>query len=250
LPGETHGSSSSLNAAGDAAVARNDGLPIDVREGDMKLVLLDRDGVINVPRKYHVKSPAELELIPGAAQAIVRLSRAGVRVAICTNQPEVARGVISRRQIDAIHEDLCQRIARQGGRLDLILCCTDDCRSAARKPGPGMLSDALRRFGARPSRTPFVGDQLEDLEAAANAHCPRVLVRSGNGRATERDGIPNNVRPVAIHDDLASFVDGYLATTANRGPTAIRQRPVCFVTSRKIRDYRRPRSQPRRAASQ
>jgi D-glycero-D-manno-heptose 1,7-bisphosphate phosphatase len=61
----------------------------------MKLVFLDRDGAINVPRKYHVKSPAELDFIPGAVAAIARLTEAGVRVAVCTNQPEVAQGVIS-----------------------------------------------------------------------------------------------------------------------------------------------------------
>ena len=177
----------------------------------MKLVLLDRDGVINVPRKFHVKSPAELKFIPGAADSIVRLSRAGVRVAICTNQPEVGRGIINRRQLDAIHQDLRQRLERLGGRLDLILCCTDDdCGSAAHKPGPGMLLDAMRRFGPHPARTPFVGDRLDDLEAAASARCLRVLVRSGTGSKTEREGTPVSVRPIAIHDDLAGFVDGYL----------------------------------------
>src|SRR4051794_8321308 len=79
---------------------------------NMRLVMLDRDGVINVPRKYHVKSPAEMELIAGAGEAIARLSRAGVRVAICTNQPEVTRGIINRLQLDAIHESLRRKLGR------------------------------------------------------------------------------------------------------------------------------------------
>jgi len=122
------------------------------------------------------------------------MSQAGVRVVICTNQPEVARRVINRRQLDAIHQSLCRQLARNGACIDLILCGTaDDRRSAARKPAPGMLLDAMQRFGAKPADTPFVGDQRDDLEAAANAHCLRVLVRSGNGRATEKKGFPNTV---------------------------------------------------------
>jgi D-glycero-D-manno-heptose 1,7-bisphosphate phosphatase len=201
----------------------------------MKVVLLDRDGVINVPRKYHVKSPAELELIAGAAEAIARLSEAGVRIVICTNQPEVARGIINRRQLDEIHQSLRQRLARTGARIDLILCCTDDDHSSgARKPAPGMLLDAMQRFGAKPADTPFVGDQREDLEAAANAHCRRVLVRSGNGRKTEEEGLPNTVQPIEVHDDLTAFVDHYLASKRKRRS---RRMPRLFM-SRKIRDYR------------
>src|SRR6478752_212145 len=214
---------------------------------NMRLVMLDRDGVINVPRKYHVKSPAELELIAGAGEAIARLSQAGVRIAVCTNQPEVARGIINRRQLDAIHETMRRQLGRMGARIDLILCCTDDCRSQARKPGPGMLIDAMRRFGAKPADTPFVGDQLDDLEAAAHARCRRVLVRSGNGARTEREGIPNTVRPMGVHDDLAAFVDRHLRTIglARLAPSRRREPSRLFI-SRAIRDYRRSRSQERR----
>jgi D-glycero-D-manno-heptose 1,7-bisphosphate phosphatase len=217
----------------------------------MRLVMLDRDGVINVPRKYHVKSPAELELIAGAGKAIARLSQAGVRVAICTNQPEVTRGIINRRQLDAIHESLRQRLGRMGGRIDLILCCIDDCNSAAHKPAPGMLLDAMRRFGAKPAETPFIGDQLDDLRAATSARCRRVLVRSGNGSKTEREGIPNTARPLEVHDDLAAFVDRYLGEKKlRRLPPSRRREPPRLFISRAIRDYRRSRSQPRREASE
>ena len=212
----------------------------------MKLVLLDRDGVINVPRKYHVKSPPELELLPGAAEALARLTRAGVRLAICTNQPQVARGIITQRQLDAIHEDLCARLARKGAHIDLVLCCTDDdCESAARKPAPGMLVDAMRQFGAKPADTPFVGDQVDDLEAAAKAGCARVLVRSGNGAKTER-GFPNTVQPVAVHDDLAAFVEAYLRGKQKRRPVPTRHEPPPAFRSRRLRDYQR--SHRRRAA--
>jgi D-glycero-D-manno-heptose 1,7-bisphosphate phosphatase len=218
---------------------------------NMRLVMLDRDGVINVPRKYHVKSPADMELIPGAGEAIAKLSRAGVRVAICTNQPEVSQGIINRRQLDAIHESLRRKLGRMGARIDLILCCIDDCRSAARKPAPGMLLDAMRKFGAKPADTPFVGDQLDDLRAAASARCQRVLVRSGNGLDTERQGIPNTLRPFEVHEDLAAFAGRYLRNKKlRRLPPSRRREPPRLFISRAIRDYRRSRSQPRREASE
>jgi D-glycero-D-manno-heptose 1,7-bisphosphate phosphatase len=72
-----------------------------------------------------------------------------------------------------------------------------------------MLLEAMRRFGAKPADTPFVGDQKSDLEAAANAHCLPVLVRTGLGGRTEADGVPQAARPVAVHDDLAAFAAAY-----------------------------------------
>src|SRR6185437_197980 len=110
-------------------------------EGDrgltMRTVLLDRDGVVTINRKYNVKSPSELCLIPGAAKAIARLNRSGVAVALCTNQPEVDKGIIDKRELDAIHRALRIMLARRHARLDLILCCTDDFPSDWRKPSPG-----------------------------------------------------------------------------------------------------------------
>jgi D-glycero-D-manno-heptose 1,7-bisphosphate phosphatase len=176
----------------------------------MRLVMLDRDGVITVNRERGIKTPAEIELIDGAGPAIARLNRAGVKVAVCTNQPEVEQGVINRRQLDEIHKALRRKLAEQGAYLDLILCCTADHKSPARKPGPAMLVDALRCFGAKPAATPFVGDQLTDLEAAARAKCPRVLVKTGLGKQTASEGLPNTVLPAEICEDIGDFVDRYL----------------------------------------
>ena len=175
----------------------------------MRTVLLDRDGVVTINRKYNVKSPAELCLIPGAAKAIARLNRSGVAVALCTNQPEVDKGIIDKRELDAIHRALRIMLARRHARLDLILCCTDDFRSDWRKPSSGMLFEAMRHLGAKPADTPFVGDQVSDLEAAAHAHCQPVLVRTGLGWATETACIPQYAKPVAIYNDLAAFADSY-----------------------------------------
>ncbi|MBS0219968.1 MAG: HAD-IIIA family hydrolase [Proteobacteria bacterium] len=173
----------------------------------MRTVLLDRDGVVTINRKYNVKSPAELCLIPGAANAIARLNRERVAVALCTNQPEVDEGIIRKCELDAIHHALQTMLARHDAWIDLILCCTDNFHSERRKPSPGMLFEAMRHLGAKSADTPFIGDQPSDLEAAANAHCRPILVRTGLGRLTERGSIPQYARPAAIYDDLSSFVE-------------------------------------------
>jgi len=177
----------------------------------MPLFLLDRDGVVVVNRPTNIKTPDDLTLIPGAADAIARLNDAGFDVAICTNQPEVARGIMSQAKLDVVHEALRRMLAARGAKLDLILCCGYDHKSPRRKPAAGMLREALSRYGATPSQTPYVGDQAEDLKAGFHAGCKRVLVRTGLGRKTLEAGMPDYVSPVAVHDDLAAVVQAQLA---------------------------------------
>ena len=176
----------------------------------MPLFLLDRDGVVVVNRKDNIKTPAGLELIPGAAEAIARLNGAGFDVAICTNQPEVARGAMSHGELDAVHEALTSMLAAKGARIGPILCCTCECKTPRMKPAAGMLREALAIYGARAAETPFVGDQVDDLKAAFHAGCPRILVRTGLGRRALEDALPQYVEPVAVHDDLAAAVDAHL----------------------------------------
>ena len=176
----------------------------------MPLFLLDRDGVMVVNRPTNVKTPDQLSLIPGAAEAIARLNGAGFDVAICTNQPEVARGVLSRAQLDYVHEGLRQMLAAHGAKVELVLCCTGDRKCTWMKPSGGMLREALARYGAASADTPFVGDQADDLKAAFHAGCQRVLVRTGLGRKTLAQGLPTYVAPVAVFDDLAGAVEAKL----------------------------------------
>ena len=178
-----------------------------------RLVLLDRDGVINFDRSDSVKSPDELALIAGSAAAIARLNTAGIKVAVVTNQSVVGRGVIPARQLEVIHERLAEMLARESARLDGLFVCTDPpgAPSLRRKPRPGMLIEALQRFSAQPGQTPMIGDDLRDLEAAHAAGCPRVLVRTGKGAATQAAGVPAALLPVAVHADLAAAVDALLA---------------------------------------
>ena len=177
----------------------------------MPLYLLDRDGVVIVNRATNVKTPDDLELLPGVAQAIARLNGAGFDVAICTNQPEVARGVLSQKQLDVVHEALRHMLAAEGAKVDMVVCCGYDHKSPRRKPAGGMLGEALARYRAIPAETPFVGDQVDDLKAAFHAGCRRVLVRTGLGRKTLEDGLPPYLSPVAVHADLAEVVDAQLA---------------------------------------
>jgi D-glycero-D-manno-heptose 1,7-bisphosphate phosphatase len=166
------------------------------------LVLLDRDGVVVVNRATNIKRARDIALIPRAARAIARLNAQAWRVAICTNQPEVARGAMSRAELDAVHQALRDMLAREGAVVDAVYCCTSTARSPWRKPSPGMLKAALQRYRARAQDTPFVGDQVDDLKAAFHAGCPRFLVRTGLGSKVLEQGIPDYVRPVTVADDL------------------------------------------------
>jgi D-glycero-D-manno-heptose 1,7-bisphosphate phosphatase len=143
-----------------------------------------------VNERTNVKRPDQLKLLPGAAEAIALLTAASVKVAICTNQPEIARGVMSREQL-----------------ADVVLCGTGTAKDPWDKPGPGMLREALARHDAVAAETPLVGDQLDNLRAAFHAGCRRVLVRTGLGAKTLARGLPDYVQPVTVANDLAAAVD-------------------------------------------
>lgn len=176
----------------------------------MRLCLLDRDGVVVVNCRDNIKRPEQLTLIDGVAEAIGRLNRAGVAVAICTNQPEVGRGAMTRSQLDAVHVALEARLGERGAFVDRIFVCTSIFKCPQRKPGPAMLREALAVHGASPAETPFIGDQVDDLQAAFHAGCRRVLVRTGLGRKTLAESLPDYVEPFAVYADLGEAVQGLL----------------------------------------
>ncbi len=176
-----------------------------------RLVLMDRDGVVVVNRRTSIKSPAGLTFIPGVPAAIRRLTTAGIKVAICTNQPEVARGIISREQLNHVHAALQAKLAAEGALVDLVLCSTSITKSPCLKPGPGMIRQALAHYDADAAVTPFIGDQLDDLQAAFHAGCPRILVLTGLGRKTLTGGMPDYVQPVLVAEDLSAAVESILA---------------------------------------
>ena len=180
------------------------------------LVLLDRDGVINQDLPTGVTTAEQFCLIPGSAAAIARLNREGLKVAVVTNQSVVGKGLISHAELDVIHTHLKTLLAQEGAHLDAVYACTDhpDKPTEFRKPGAGMLRQALTDFNENAANTPMIGDALRDLQAAQAAGCARYLVRTGKGAKTEADPALQSLQPVAILDDLAEAVDHWLQRAA------------------------------------
>lgn len=179
------------------------------------LILLDRDGVLNQDKPDdYVKSPGELVMLPGVGAAVAKLNARGWHVAICTNQACVGKGIIDEAMLGRIHEKLFDELARDGGgRIDALFFAPDPpwAQTDRRKPGPGMLREAMQRFRAAPNETVFIGDSLTDLLAGAKAGVRRILVRSGKGAQTQAKGIPPEVLPVTVAENLTDAVDRLLA---------------------------------------
>lgn len=168
------------------------------------LVLLDRDGVINVDTPTGVLTLEEFHFLPRALAAITMLTEAGFEIAICTNQSAIGKGWMQEADLTQIHTMMLESITRAGGCIHKIYFAPEhpDVPSLRRKPAPGMLQEALQHFSANAENTPMVGDALRDLEAAAALGCPRFLTRTGKGAALEAEGIPAHIAPVTICDDL------------------------------------------------
>lgn len=174
------------------------------------LILLDRDGVLNedYPGDY-VKSPDALIMLPGVAKAVARLNARGWKVAVCTNQSCIGRGIIDEARLALIHDHLRGHLARDGAHLDAIFFAPDPpwAPTDRRKPGPGMLREAMAQFRTAPEETVFIGDNIIDLQAANAAGCRRILVRTGKGRAMLAQGLPQDIQPVTVVEDLTEAVD-------------------------------------------
>lgn len=171
----------------------------------MKLVILDRDGTINEDRDDYIKSPAEWKPIPGSLEAIARLTQAGHRVVLATNQSGIGRGLFDTAALNAIHEALQRAVQQAGGRIDAIFFCphADAAGCECRKPRPGMLLEIGRRLNVPLEGVPMVGDALRDLQAAAAAGARPVLVLTGKGEKTRAaGGLPPGTE---IYPDLAAF---------------------------------------------
>ena len=168
------------------------------------LVLLDRDGVLNEDLPDSVRSPEQLKLLPGAGKGVAMLNKAGMKVVVVSNQSIIGRGIINSETLLLIHARLLRELAGYGAILDDIFICPDtvDKPSYRRKPKPGMLLDAIKKYDALPENTPMVGDDMRDMEAAAAAGCPRYLVRTGKGNIMVAKGIQPSLMPVEICDDL------------------------------------------------
>jgi D-glycero-D-manno-heptose 1,7-bisphosphate phosphatase len=178
-------------------------------DNTMKLLILDRDGVINYDSDAYIKSLDEWLPLPGAVEAIARLSQAGWTVAVATNQSGIARGYYDLATLDAMHARLRELVAEQGGELGLVVYCPHgpDEGCNCRKPKPGMLEQIAAYYGAALTGVWFVGDSSGDLTAAGAVDCQPVLVKTGKGERTLAKGLPAGT---LIFDDLAAVADQLL----------------------------------------
>ena len=175
-----------------------------------KLIVLDRDGVINQDSDQFIKTPEEWRVVPGSLEAIARLNHAGYRVVVATNQSGIGRGLFDMAMLNTIPEKMHTALAHVGARLDAVFFCphTADARCDCRKPKPGMLAEIGRRFNMELTGVPCVGDSLRDLQAAEAAGAQPILVLTGKGEKTLRDG--NFPRNTVIFPDLAFAVSALL----------------------------------------
>ncbi|MCZ6527015.1 MAG: D-glycero-beta-D-manno-heptose 1,7-bisphosphate 7-phosphatase [Gammaproteobacteria bacterium] len=177
----------------------------------MKLIILDRDGVINHDSTEYIKSVDEWQAIPGSLQAISNLSRNGYRIVVATNQAGLARGKLNIESLNAIHRKMQNHLLQFGGKIEAIFFCphgpNDGCK--CRKPKPGLYTDIARRLNVLLDEVYAVGDSLTDIDAAISAGARPILVKTGNGQSiVDKEEVPENV---PVYDDLAEFVDTLLA---------------------------------------
>ncbi len=180
----------------------------------MKLIILDRDGVINFDSAQFIKSPDEWKPIPGSLEAIARLTHEGWRVVVATNQSGLARGLFEMATLNAIHAKMHRAVAQAGGRIEAVFYCPHaaDMACNCRKPRPGLFDEIAARYGRDLAGVPAVGDSLRDLQAAASVGARPLLVRTGKGEKTlAGGGLPADT---PVFADLADAVEHLLNTAA------------------------------------
>ena len=152
----------------------------------MKLVILDRDGVINQDSANFIKNPNEWIAIPNSLEAIALLNQSGFRVALATNQSGVSRGLFDMATLNSIHDKMHRELSAVGGRIDALFYCPHaaDDHCDCRKPKSGMIEEIGKRFSVDLDKVPAVGDALRDLQAFAKAGCQPILVLTGKGAET------------------------------------------------------------------
>ena len=171
----------------------------------MKLIILDRDGVINEDSDDYIKSPDEWIPIAGSLEALGKLSQNGFKVIIITNQSGIGRKIFSIEMLNAIHKKMSINLAQYGGVIDGIFFCPcapeENCNS--RKPKSGLYNEVSDRLQISLENVFCVGDKITDIQAAQNARAKPILVKTGK----ENDDSGNIPKNIPIYDDLLSFVN-------------------------------------------
>ena len=172
-----------------------------------KLIILDRDGVVNSDSKNYIKTPDEWIPIPRSLSAISCLNKLGYAVVVATNQSGIARGYYSLETLEAIHRKMQEELVKVEGHIERIYFCphAPDADCACRKPNPGLLYTISQDFPkAFPDDATLVGDSLRDIQAAQEAGCGAVLVKTGNGRKTIASN--KGLDWIPIFEDLSDYV--------------------------------------------
>lgn len=177
----------------------------------IKLVILDRDGVINKESPDYIKSPDEWYALPGSLEAIAMLTKAGFTVAVATNQSGVGRGLYTEDTLSAIHDKMLTIVTNAGGKIDSIFYCPHkpDDACDCRKPKPALLLRALNQLGFLAENTVYIGDSWRDMEAAIAANCKGILVKTGNGQRVLQGN--HDLKSIDVREDLRDAVNHIIA---------------------------------------
>ncbi len=176
-----------------------------------KLIVLDRDGVINYDSDEYVKTVDEWIELPGAMQALAKLTKAGFKIAIATNQSGIARNYFSIKTLDAMHEKMHKLATQAGAKINFIAYCPHgpDDKCDCRKPLPGLIKQIEDGLKLSAKGCYMVGDSLRDLQAGSAAELKPILVLTGKGQRTLKKA--QGLEGIPVFDDLAAFVDSLVA---------------------------------------
>lgn len=180
----------------------------------MKLIILDRDGTINVESDDFIKTPDEWVPLPGALEAIAKLNHAGWHTIIASNQSGLGRGLFDVAALNAIHAKMHKLLGAAGGRMDAVFYCphspTDNC--SCRKPLPGLFNQIIERTSVEAHTIASAGDSLRDVQAAAAAGCEPHLVLTGKAAHLRGQPLPDTFPAnTVVHQDLNAFADFVIA---------------------------------------
>lgn len=177
----------------------------------MKLIILDRDGVINYDSPNYIKSVEEFQFIPGSIDALVQLKQAGFTIAVATSQSGIGRGYYDIPTLNAMHAKLQNALAALGGYIDYFAICPHhpDEQCACRKPKPGLFYQVAHHFECDITGTTAIGDSERDLLAAQAAGASPIVVLTGNGEKT-REKLGKDTT-VPVYQDLAAAVAAIIA---------------------------------------
>ncbi len=182
----------------------------------MKLIILDRDGVINKESELYIKAPDEWFPIPGSLNAIARLTAAGFNIVIATNQAGVGRKIFTLENLQQIHQTMIDAVAKAGGKIHQVYFCPHhpDDRCNCRKPKPGMFEQIAQDFNLDVTQlgVPFIGDSLRDIELGLATGCNMFLVTNPDsyGSETLTQLTATQKQQITIVPDLAAAVDRLL----------------------------------------